>query len=535
MSAQNQTQVSNSTQAWGVQVYSNTAPAHLSLVSPATAQPVNHTPYPQFVQNGLTGYWIAGQVHGWSHIPVSVLDEIANRQRPQGRDPEGKVTEIQRKISQFFASPEDGRPWYWTGSHWTTDADHVAQRKAAEFLDAVNALGVEKQNQLLEQLSLRAPKLGNARAGINVGNGFLTIDQEQWQLSPHDPSLCQRYVLPFDYDTQATCPRWTDFLEQMQPDPENRQHLQQMFGWTLLGAYRPHIERFFVWLGSGANGKSVALSVLQSLVGVANCSYLSMHEFTGHNVEMLGAKLVNLGSEVQRHTQMDSSLFKRAVTGEPISATPKYRTHYTFVNPAALVFAVNDLPCIDDRSDGIWRRMMILEWPVQIAENQRDVTLAVQLANELPGILNWALEGALQVVLNQKLASSKSIRDTTERMRTLANTAAQFLSECADTSEGNLISKADAYASYVLWCKEGGYSTMNKNNFGKEVHRILGHATRKTPAGYTDIHGNQVSRSDAYLFAIPEGHITRKVEINFVPTMAAPAVGFFANNKGDKQ
>lgn len=476
---------------------------------------------------------VAGHIKGWQHVPSTVLDRIVNRNRNiQGKgDFEGRPTSIALHLAPYFATPKDGRPWYWSGKCWKTDEEeNTAKRNATELLIAVQSNDhTDKCKELLAAISNSCPELGKPEAGINVGNGFLTLTDGQWSLLPHDPEQNQRYVLGFDHDPESTCPQWQEFLARVQPDPENQRHLQQVFGWVLLGGSRPHVEKFEVWIGEGANGKSVALSVLEALCGTENTSHLPMHDFNGRSVEMLAGKLANLGSEVDRNSRMNSSLFKQAVSGEPITVEPKYRNNYSMVNPAALLFAVNDLPAVDDRSDGIWRRMMILRWEVQIPEAERDTELPKKLKRELPGILNWALQGAVEVMASGQLLATKSIKETTDEMRTYANSAAHFLQECADQSHpDNIISKSDAYAAYVIWCDTGNYKKQTQHNFGKEVSKRVGSKGVKTRSNYRDIKGNALeSRQDTYPFCIEAGLIHRKMNdaTPYFGRTLAPVVG----------
>lgn len=437
-------------------------------------------------------------------------------------------------LRPYFANGGDGRLWYYHQGQWRVETELQSETHASEFIRSVGGRPSKAMVAgLMFELTHVDTALPPSAPGINVGNGFLTCHAGGWHLMPHHPGQGQRYRLPFDYAPQASCPRWLRFLEEVQPNPDVRLHLQTFFGWVLLGHGRPHEERFSVWLGNGANGKSVAMGVLKALVGQENTASLSLHEFNGKNVELLANKLVNLGSETERSDKVETSILKKLVSGEPVLATPKYRHHYEVTCNTALVFAVNDVPAIDDRSDGIWRRLMLVNWPVTLAAHQRDKSLLSTLvADELAGILNWALDGATRV-LQQGLFIPEGMNANSQQLRTDNNSVALFVDDAVKQSPHATIAKSDLYHAFRLWCTSRGYKVMSEVNFGKELRR-LGLAIRdgKTRAGYIDIEGRSLnSRLNAYQgLMIPAERIYRDIQLDGNRSRVSGAIGIELSN-----
>jgi len=363
--------------------------------------------------------------------------------------------------------------------------------------------------------------------GINLANGFLEVDAKRVNLLAHSGAHGQRYVLPFKYNPSAQCPIWLSFLARVLPCANILKYIQSLFGYILLGNARPHVECFLVWLGNGANGKSVALKVLAYLIGHENCSYLSLHEMTPRNTEDLVNKIVNIGSEAERGSTMQTSLVKKVVSREPIRAEPKYRAHYSFVSPAVLVNAVNELPAIDDRTDGIWRRMHLIKWDVTIPESERDTNLTIKLKAEMEGILNWAIEGA-QRVLAEGLVVPEQIREATKMVRLEANSTAMFCSEVIERETCYYISKDDLYQSYNVWCKRNGYRAMSLINFAKELKRSISEVGEsKSRQGYVDWRGRSVmTRVNVWSgIHIPEDRVEREVNVGGRREVLTSAIG----------
>ncbi|SMF52440.1 DNA primase family protein [Pseudogulbenkiania subflava] len=451
----------------------------------------------------------------WNHVPASALTMLRNVIQVTPKAAAISETYM-NELRPYFANGGDGRIWYYDGAKWCVESDLDAETKISELIRDVG--GKPTRNLVpglqfeLTRLSQRVPE---SASGINVANGFLQCVGQQWVLTPHHKNYGQRYQLPFDYDPQATCPLWMSFLERMQPSEEVRRYLQNFFGWVVLGHNRPHEEKFAIWLGDGANGKSVAIGVLKALVGDENAATLSLNELNGKSVELLANKLVNVGSETERTERVETAILKKLVSGEPVLATPKYRHHYTMTCNTALVFAVNDVPVIDDRSGGTWRRLMLVEWPVTLEEHERDKKLQDKLAQqELPGILNWALEGALRV-LEEGLVVPTSVTASGSRLRQENNAIALFVEDAVQLHKEAVIAKGDLYKAFKLWCLSHGHKVMSEVNFGKELRRLkLDLRDAKTPAGYVDIEGYRLnSRLNAYRgLMIPAERISREIQ-----------------------
>lgn len=389
------------------------------------------------------------------------------------------------------------------------------------------ALSMRKIEETYRLLLLKAMELPQPMVGINTRNCFLAYDtlNHRWLSCPHDEMLGQKTVLPFAYDPNAECPEWQKFLDRVQPDPKIQSYLQKLFGYILLGEGRPHYECIAIWQGNGANGKSVSLGTLTELIGKDNCSFLSLHELSPKNIEMIVGKTVNIGSESERSDKVVTSILKKWASRENLTAEPKYRHHYTFIPFAIPLFAVNEIPAIDDKTDGIWRRVHRLEWKVTIPQNERDTGLSHKLQSELPGIMNWALEGAVQIMENG-FEVPDEVQSSTQELRTESNSVALFADACIETGETYYIAKNDLYKAYSQWCSANGYKALSNVNFGKELKRSFKHLSdTKTRSGYVTMEGLEASRQNAYAgLYIPEGRLAYErltTEGRRLPTLAA--------------
>ena len=284
---------------------------------------------------------------GYSEMPMdqflALLEAVAATSTDRFGNHSDSADVYVQAMDGLFRTNNDERLWIFTGRNWRVVKKVEASSCTAKQIKYSGGTlkDLNKAENVNELLAALADCLPPQAPGINVHNGFLTQQKGgRWKLEKHDPEDGQLYCLPFNYDPKAKCDRWLSFLRDVQPDTAVRRYLQDMVGYILLGSARPRAEMFFVLQGTGANGKSVFLETIKALVGKENFSTLAMHQFTGRNLESLVGKIANFGSETERTESMETSVFKQAVSGEPVQAEPKYRDHYSFVSRAALVFAI---------------------------------------------------------------------------------------------------------------------------------------------------------------------------------------------------
>ncbi len=463
----------------------------------------------------------------FTHIPAEVEDFVT-KELLKSRASFDKAENYVRALVSYFYSNGDGRPWFYQDGRFVVLDDLSNESDIADFIFCCGGNPTKtKVAEVVYQLSRLAAPVPKPSNGLNLQNGFLVLDGENAVLQPHCEALGQRYILPYAYNPDAACPQWLSFLERVQPDPEMREYLQDFYGYVLLGNSRPNAECYAAWLGEGANGKSVALSALQNLIGHENYSSLSLHELKPRDTEDLANKIANIGSETERSASLQTSVLKKLVSLEPIRAEPKYRRHYNFVSTAVPVFAVNDLPAIDDRTDGIWRRMHLVKWAVTIPQAERDTALAKKLESELEGVLNWVIVGA-QRVLKRGLTVPAQVREATAGVRRESNSAAMFVSEAVEQRDDSYIAKDDLYQAYATWCKRNGYKALSVINFAKDLKRALTEVREsKSKSGYVDWRGRVVlTRVNVWTgIHIPADRVEREVNVDGRRVVIADAIG----------
>jgi putative DNA primase/helicase len=147
---------------------------------------------------------------------------------------------------------------------------------------------------------------------------------------------------------------------------------------------------------------------------------------------------------------------------------------------ARLILATNQDPRFADRSKGIWRRMIVMPFRVNIPVERQDPKLASELKSELPGIFNWAVDGLYAVLKQQRFIIPKVCDEALRGVQQESNPAAEFLHEHYE--EGTRLDSVICsvlYADYKLWCESSGRKPLDLTNFGKEVRKAFPKAERE--------------------------------------------------------
>src|SRR5262249_52009750 len=181
-------------------------------------------------------------------------------------------------------------------------------------------------------------------------------------------------------------------------------------------------------------------------------------------------------------------------TGEDLMHfNQKYRPTFSAKATARLILSTNIRPPFRDRSDGLWRRLIILPFPTTIPKDRINRNLKEELAEELSGIFNWAVEGARSLRTQGHFIEPEGSRLAKEGFKRESNSARLYLEEtCAVDAEGS-IPKIPLYERYAEWCKARGYKSFNEHNFAEEVRRLFPGVTVGRPRAEDD------SRPFAYM------------------------------------
>ena len=309
---------------------------------------------------------------------------------------------------------------------------------------------------------------------FNCRNGTLELATMSFREHRREDMLTRMAAV--DYDREAACPRWLSHLDLIfGSDADYLAGFQSMCGYTLLGTNPQQI--MFILYGRGRNGKSKTIEVLARIfadyaVNIASDSLMAKRfETTRSDLARLAGARFATAAEGAEGARMDESIIKQ-ITGEyAITVRKLYENEFEFTPVAKIWMTTNHEPVIPGTDDGIWRRLWMVPFSVQIPEEKCDPDIAAKLLAESPGILNWCLAGLQRYYENgHRLVQPRKVSQATANLRTVSDTVGLFLVTECSFEVGASLSRSAFREMFEKWCAEEG---IRKVPSGKRVADAL--------------------------------------------------------------
>jgi len=406
------------------------------------------------------------------------------------------VEEIQNKAKEFSWSIgiNNGSVYIFNGSYWKS----LDKNEIENFLgESAEKMGVYKYDakyysfrqdllkQLISSAFLKKHIKPSDEVLINLKNGTFVINSNEFYIRNFDHNDFLRYQLQFEFNNEAKCPIFNNFLDRVLPDKQQQNILAEYIAYVFIKHKTLKLEKCLVLYGKGANGKSVFFDIINELLGPENLSSFSLQSLTnesGYQRASLGAKLLNYASEISSH--MDSSYFKQLVSGEPIEARLPYGSPFILEDYAKFIFNANELPRDVEQNEAFFRRFIIINFDTTIPEEERDPYLAQKIIkDELPGVFNWVLAGLTRLLNQKNFSVSEIIKKTILDYKMNSDSVNLFLEDhLYETSTINEIGLHALYLSYNKHTVASGYKAASKRVFADRL-RNLGYTTTRKNTG----------------------------------------------------
>lgn len=383
---------------------------------------------------------------------------------------------------------------HWVRDHRNARVEHMASLIADPLLEHIGPMRHDPKrmkafmawyNQTRSGFGMAAT-VRVARTLPEAMTSFKQLDQHPWLLNTlgrtidlsngyardPDPADLLTKCAGVQFDPKATHVEWSRFLERIIPDPEVRLYVQCLAGLSLLG--EPQELLPILW-GDGANGKSTLTEVMALVLGdyavKVSHDLLSVQKQQVHptaKADLLGVRFAHSG-ELDGTDRLNEALVKELTGGDTIKARRMYEDFWEFKPSHLMWLHSNYRPRITGTDTGIWRRVKLIPFEVQIPKDERVDGLKWKLfANEGSGILNWMLAGLAAYKTNgDRLPEPPAVVEATSEYRTEADTVGQFI-EASGLAFGP-----------DLWCKASTLDMAHAMWFGSSAVRYTSEAHSK--------------------------------------------------------
>ncbi|NJD37236.1 MAG: DNA primase [Geobacter sp.] len=408
----------------------------------------------------------------------------------------GNAERLVRNYGHLIRYVPEFKKWLvWAETRWITDShgviDQYARATVRKIIDEANTLFDEWRNRTIRHslkserkslldamvgiaktmpgIPIRPSELDTKQDILNVLNGC--IDLTTGTLCPHNPADLITKISCIDYDPSAECPIWINFLNRVMDGNESLiRYIQKSVGYSLTGSISE--QCIFIPHGSGANGKSIFIGIIEHIMGdySIHCSsedLMVKNKRGGANNEIArlrGARFV-AAVETDEGNRFSESLVKTLTGGDTITARFLYGEHFEFSPTFKIWLACNHKPVIRGNDHAIWRRIKLIPFNVTIPDHDQDKHLAEKLKAESAGILAWAVQGCL-LWQQEGLKEPSEVVNATSVYRTEMDSLGTWIEECCDLTSGCKTQSFKLYENYKDWTVDSGEENMSARTFG---------------------------------------------------------------------
>jgi P4 family phage/plasmid primase-like protien len=331
-----------------------------------------------------------------------------------------------------------------------------------------------EHSEICEQLrgrhTVREQQMGGPDGAVLTENCVLEIDRDG--LNTRDATPDDEFLgrVETEYDPSADCPRFKSFLKESLETGSDRKKVQEFAGYCLMHWGLPHHKSLFL-VGPTASGKSTFLDTIRSMLGSDAVASLTPQQMVGERfggAELYGA-WANIRNDIPASTIEDVGQFKEIVGGDPIKAEQKYEDPFMFEPTAKHAFSANQLPDAEVDDEAFFRRILLVPFPDTVPRGERDPRLDEKLEAELPGVLNWALDGLQRLLKQSRFTADRTPAETQRTWERWGNSVDRFRETCLEEAEGNALPKSDLYSAYVAFCADEGIPKDTQNKMTRAI------------------------------------------------------------------
>ena len=423
----------------------------------------------------------------------------------------GNAHRLYDKFGNVLKYSYNRKKWFfWTGKKWTIDESGEVKKLADEVCEDLKKEAWQIEDEKVQEAALKwAKRTAGSSAKeamikecqhledipaspdafdaytdfLNVQNGVVNL--RNGELMPHDNRLMLSKITNCEYDAKKKKPkRWLQFLDEITGgDKDLQAYIQKCIGYSISGSNKEQCAYFLY--GMGNNGKSTFLDTIADMLG----DYASNAQ---PDTLMLQSKVGSLGgganSDIARlksarfvtceepteGVRLNEGLLKQLTGGSKVTCRFLYGDEFEYTPEFKIWVATNHKPVVRGTDVGIWRRIKLMPFEVNIPKNKVDKNLKYKLRQEFPQILAWAVEGCIKWQA-EGLDEPECVREATKDYKQEMDLIAGFVEQCVmiDYASDNKVMGADLFAVYRAWAKQNNEWEMTAKKFGMEIIKKL--------------------------------------------------------------
>ena len=439
---------------------------------------------------------------------VSASDE---KQKSYDMTDTGNAHRLYDRFGNVIRYSYNRKKWYfWDGKSWVLDEIGEIKKLADDICEDLkrDAWGIQDEDMQEQALKFARRTAGsNAKEAmikecqhlngipatpdefdsytdfLNCQNGIVNL--RNGELIPHDPSFMMSKICNSEYDVKRRPPKmWLSFLKDVTDgDQALIDYIQKCVGYSLSGSNREQCAYFLY--GMGNNGKSTFLDTIADMLGGyssnAQPDTLMIQSRLGSSGGGANSDIARLKSarfvtceEPTEGVRLNEGLLKQLTGGSKVTCRFLYGDEFEYTPEFKIWIATNHKPTVRGTDFGIWRRIKLIPFEVNIPKEKVDKNLKYKLRQEFPQILAWAVEGCMKWQ-KEGLGEPDKVSIATKEYKNEMDVVASFVDQCIIidyTADGNIPAN-DLFALYSKWTKANNEFEMSSKKFFVEVSKKL--------------------------------------------------------------
>lgn len=349
------------------------------------------------------------------------------------------------------------------------------------MIEHIPGLSAAKRTEVIKYLEIMPDLIENTPATdsavIAFRNGLLNIKTDDFM--PFSPDYIITNMIPWDYNPEAYSEAVDTIMDNIScGDSQIRAILEEMTGYCMFR--RNELGKAFILTGEGSNGKSTFLNMLKNMLGRKNLSVLDIKKLDDRfSTIMMFGKLANIGDDISDEFLVDSSVFKKIVTGESIDAEQKGQPKFQFDPYVKLIFSANNIPRMGKGRDSaaIMRRLIIIPFNAKFGEGQAGYVpfIGDKLKDEesMEYLICLGIKGLKRVLENRAFTKSEKSQAELEEFEETNNPILGFFKEMDSDDNEHIENQptATVYRRYQEYCIENNLTPMSAGEFSKQVKK----------------------------------------------------------------
>lgn len=326
-------------------------------------------------------------------------------------------------------------------------------------------------NEVEHHIPVLPAQMDKYRMALNTPSGIINL--KNGEMRAHNPEYYFTKITSVDCSQTAECPRWLAFLDDIfAGDKELIRYIQKAVGYSLTGSTAEQCA-FFLY-GTGRNGKSTFIDVIRDVFGdyAANIQPETIMVRNSQSsainsdiARLKGARLVT-SVEPNEGVRINEGLLKQLTGDDTVTARKLYSEEFEFKPEFKLWMATNHKPIIRGTDTGIWRRIHMIPFNVQIPEDKVDKNLTHKLKAEMTAIFKWCIDGCILWQREGLKMPSAVLQSVREYKREMDVISAFIEDRCV--LEGS-VQASTLYAAYTSWAGDNNEYCMSNTKFSTEL------------------------------------------------------------------